>query len=407
MVWYKSIGISSNDLLFYLFLGAFFSIPIGTSPPIICGVLAAAVWVFSGKALKTMEACLRQRWFWPIVLLIFLPWIGLLYTPDPAGLGIKFANKTHYWIYCIALASISLSSMRSPEKLIKAFLFGLAVNSVVAILQLAGFVPPVDTYGSNQYLGFGLGYSTQSAFLVVGILMASYYFKVSTEKRTRILFFLLMAGYIFHLVILLGRVGFFTFAILSPFMVRNLFKEFNILKISLVCLLLLGATFLSPIVRERVSLSIDQLKYHLNANEDHAWGKEYTEHQDRFYMWHGAVNIFLEHPLFGVGTGGYATVLKKKGNPEWPFIAHPHNNFLHMAVSYGVIGIFALCWFFWEIIRNSWDERHSPLGYFILSTALVIFVSGLVDTHILDSGPAFLLALATGLQNGLIKYAQR
>jgi O-antigen ligase len=406
MAWYKNAKISSNDLLFYLFVGAFFSMPIGTSPPIICGVLASAIWVFSGKAIKTADTCLRRSWFWPVLLLIFLPWIGLLYTPDLTGLGIKFAKKTHYWIYCMAVASISLA-IHSPQKLIKAFLFGLAVNSLVAILQLAGLVPAVDTYGNNQYLGFGLGYSTQSAFLIVGMLTASYYFKASTEKKTRIFFFLLMAGYIFHLVILLGRVGFFTFAILSPFMVRNLFKEFNAFKISLVYVLLLGITFLSPIVRQRVSFSIDQLKHHLTADPKHAWGKEYTEHQDRFYMWYGALNIFLENPLVGVGTGGYATVLKKKGKPEWPFIAHPHNNFLHMAVSYGVIGIFALSWFFWEIIRNAWGERHTPLGYFILSTALVILVSGLVDTHILDSGPAFLLSVATGLQNGLAKYAGR
>ena len=404
MAWYKSTKISPDDLLFYLFLGVFFSMPIGTSPPIIFGVLAAAVWIFSGKALTTVDTCLRRSWFWPVVLLICLPWIGLFYTPDLNGLGIKFAKKTHYWVYCMAVASLSLA-IHSPHKLIKAFLFGLAFNSLVAILQCAGLISAIDMNGSKQYLGFGLGYSTQSVFLIVGMLTASYYFRVSTEKKTRIFFILLMAEYVFHLVILLGRVGFFTFAILSPLIARNLFKEFDVFKISLVYVLLLGMTFLSPVVRQRVSFSIDQLEHHLAGDPDRAWGKEYTEHQDRFYMWYGAVDIFLENPLFGVGTGGYATVLKKRGKPEWPFIAHPHNNFLHMAVSYGVIGLFALCWFFWEIIRNAWGERQTPLGYFILSTALVILVSGLVDTHILDSGPAFLLAVATGLQNGLSKYA--
>ena len=404
MAWYKSTKISPDDLLFYLFLGVFFSMPIGTSPPIIFGVLAAAVWIFSGKALTTVDTCLRRSWFWPVVLLICLPWIGLFYTPDLNGLGIKFAKKTHYWVYCMAVASLSLA-IHSPHKLIKAFLFGLAFNSLVAILQCAGLISAIDMNGSKQYLGFGLGYSTQSVFLIVGMLTASYYFRVSTENKTRIFFILLMAEYVFHLVILLGRVGFFTFAILSPLIARNLFKEFDVFKISLVYVLLLGMTFLSPVVRQRVSFSIDQLEHHLAGDPDRAWGKEYTEHQDRFYMWYGAVDIFLENPLFGVGTGGYATVLKKRGKPEWPFIAHPHNNFLHMAVSYGVIGLFALCWFFWVIIRNAWGERQTPLGYFILSTALVILVSGLVDTHILDSGPAFLLAVATGLQNGLSKYA--
>ena len=162
---------------------------------------------------------------------------------------------------------------------------------------------------------------------------------------------------------------------------------------------------LSPVVRDRVSLSISQIKHHLKADPQRAWGREYTIHQDRFYMWRGAVQIFLDHPLIGVGTGGYTKVLKERGKPEWPAIAHPHSNIFYMAVSFGVIGIFAFVWFFWEMIRNAWEERHTPLGYFVLSTALVIVVSGLVDTQIMDSSTALLLSLATGLQNGFPKFA--
>ena len=86
---------------------------------------------------------------------------------------------------------------------------------------------------------------------------------------------------------------------------------------------------LSPIVRDRVQLSIDQLKFHMNADPEEAWGREYTPNQDRFYMWNGAVHIFLDNPVFGTGTGAYQTVLKEK-NPEAPLMAHPHNDILYM-----------------------------------------------------------------------------
>ena len=92
------------------------------------------------------------------------------------------------------------------------------------------------------------------------------------------------------------------------------------------------------------------------------------------------------------------------GKPEWPTHAHPHNNILYMAVSFGLIGVFAILWFFWEIIKNAWRERDTPLGFFILSTALVIFFGGLVDTYIKDAGTLILLAVVTGLQNGLQRF---
>ena len=395
------IDLSAEQLIYYFACGAFLCMPLGTSPPVIFGGLATLVWIFSGKPIKLRHAYIGQSWFWPVLPLIALSWVGLLYTPDAMGLGIGFAKKTHYWLYGITVAAIPFRTF-SAERLIQAFLLGLAINTLVAIMQLIGIFPMMNEIA----YGLGLGYSTMSAYLVLGILMGSYYFRETNEKRMRVFLALLMAGYFFHLIILMGRVGFLTLFLLSPLIVNNLFKKFSIFRISFVCMVLLGIMFLSPIVRDRVSLSINQLKYHLKADPDSAWGREYTDQQDRFYMWYGAIQIFMENPLFGVGTGGYQTVLKGRGKLEWPPMAHPHNSFLYMAVSFGVIGLLALLWFFSEMIRNAWEERCTPLGFFVLSTALVILVSGLVTTQIVDAATAFLLAVATGLQNGLQKFAR-
>ena len=397
--WYRLRKITSDEWLFFAFVALFFNMPLGTSPPTICAVLATVVWVFSGKITKIWDTSLKKTWFWPVLLLMILPWIGLLYTPDVGGLGIKFAGKTHYWVYCVAASSMVFGIL-SPQRLIQAFLAGLAVNALVGILQLIGLFPRMNEIS----FGLGLGYGTLSAYLILGMLMASYYFRETHQKGRRVLFGLLGLIYFFHLIILDGRVGYLTFLFLCPIIAYNLFKGSSIYKILLVSLLLIGGMLLSPVVRDRVSLSIDQVKYHLNADPEKAWGKEYTANQDRFSMWYAAVRIFSEHPILGVGTGGYQTVIKEMLGPEWPAIAHPHNNILYMAVSFGLIGVFAILWFFWEIIKNAWSERDTPLGFFILSTALVIFFGGLVDTYIKDAGTLILLAVVTGLQNGLQRF---
>ena len=122
-------------------------------------------------------------------------------------------------------------------------------------------------------------------------------------------------------------------------------------------------------------------------------------------MWRGAVKIFLDHPLRGAGTGGYQSEMRKIGDPKTPLITHPHNSILYMAASFGIIGLLALFWFFWEIIISAWKERETELGYFILSVAVVIFVSGMVNTQIIDVNAAFPLAVTAGLQQGLKRNA--
>ncbi|MFH0731008.1 MAG: O-antigen ligase family protein [Pseudomonadota bacterium] len=415
-----------EKLLFYSFIGVFLTMPMGTSLPTLCGAIAVIIWLFSGMAARLISrtpclpaesdsrkekpvSYLRHPWFRPVLLFMILPWIGLLYTPDAAGLGIQYAKKTYYWIYCLAIASIAFvpfsgkgAERNLPEKFIHAFLLGLAINALVGTAQFSGVLPMVQ---GKWYSGLERGYSTLSAYLVLGILIASYYFREATEKKIRFLLCALILFYFFHLGILEGRAGYLTFILLSPLIAYNMFNRSNILKISLASVLLAGMLCLSPIVRDRIALSMDQITYHLNANPNAAWGRQYSDKQDRFYMWRGACHLFMENPIIGIGTGGYQKALKERGKPDDPLIAHPHNDFLYMAVCFGMIGIFAFCWFFAELIKNAWKHRKTPLGYFVLSAALVLLTGGLFNGYLLDAGTISLLAVVTGLQRSFQKCA--
>ena len=79
------------------------------------------------------------------------------------------------------------------------FLIGLAGNAVVGVCQLIGIVPPVDGW----YCGVGRGYSTLSAYLIIGMLIASYYYKTAETGKIKILSAALMSLYFFHLIILI------------------------------------------------------------------------------------------------------------------------------------------------------------------------------------------------------------
>lgn len=397
--WQTFKKMKGDTLLYLVFVLVFFFMSLGTSLVTIFGILSLFVWLFAGK-MKGLGRIAKKTWFWPVVVFMVLPWVGLLYTPDLSGIGIDYASKSHYWLYTITVASISFAVF-PPERLIQAFLAGLALNAVVAICQFAGVLPLTRGY---EYRGFGEGYAVLSVFLIVGILVVSYYFGRTAEKKNKVLLSFLIILYFFHLIIMQGRAGYVTFVLLSPLIVHTLFRKISFLKIVLTCVCLLSLMSLSPVVRQRVRLSIDQLRYHVYADSDTAWGKEYNKYQDRFYMWYGGIRILIENPFLGVGTGGYQTVLKQGGKPDVPAIAHPHNNLLHMGVSYGIVGMIAYLWLFVETIRNAWKQRQTPVGFFVLSAAIVIFVSGLFNTTVLDVGTLFLLAVAVGLQQTFPKF---
>lgn len=393
----EKTGLNSEGLVFWCFAGVFLTMPIGTSPPIIFGALGAFIWLFSGMAFH-IKSFFKQSWFWPVIAFIVLPWVGLIYTPDPWGFGIDYAAKTYYWLFCLALASLSFKSVQ-PRWLINAFLLGLALNACVGILQFVGVVAPKQGWFS----GLTRGYNTLTVYLVLAILICAFYFR-EEERKKQVALVVLMILYFFHLIIMEGRTGYLTFILLFPFVIKTLFRNLNAWKIGLVCLLIVGVMCLSPIVRERVELTVNQLKYHMNVEEEKAWGKEYTEHQDRFYMWMGAIQVFLEKPIIGVGTGGYPAALKASRGLNDPVIAHPHNNILHMAANHGVIGILFFFWLFAEIIKNGWKQRGSLVGHVVLSTALVLLLNGLFNTTILDAGTLLLLSLVTGLQRALPEF---
>lgn len=391
-------GSSAEKWLFWCFTAFFFAVPLGTSPPLICGVLAAMVWVFSGMAFQS-RSFLKQSWSWPILFVIALAWIGMLYTPDPWGFGIQYAGKTYFWIFCFAAAS--LQPLRA-RWLINAFLLGLGINAFVGILQFSG----VLVAKQGWFSGLERGYNTVAVNLVLGILLVSFYFGEAGEWRKRVPLAVLMAFYFFHLIILEGRAGYLTFVVLLPLTAKTLFRRLGTIKIFSGLLIIIGLMLLSPIVRDRVDLTVKQLRYHMETQPGKAWGREYTENQDRFFMWYNALKILSENPILGVGTGGYPAAVKERGKAGDPIVAHPHNNLLQMAVSHGLFGVAAFLWFFIEVLRNASSQRDKALGHLILCTALVILVNGMFNTTILDAGTLLLLSPVVGLQRGLPKFAQ-
>ena len=385
----------TDRIIFYCLCGLFFFIALGaTSPVVITGIAAISIWFFSGRFFKQKDMWLKQKWTMPVFFFMLLPWLGLLWTNDIKS-GIDFANKSYYWILSFIIASAAIT-YGNKRLFFDSFLVGLFLFCIASILQFVNiisipkWIPIIDSPKSI----------THSLLLVFGMLVLSYYFKATESNRKKILLVFLMALFFFTLSVGHGRSGYLAFILLSPIIAYNMLGKRFYLMLALIALSLLFL-FSSPAVQSRIDLAVSDIKAYQAGNPNTSIGL-------RLNMWQGAVRIFLENPIIGVGTGGYAKEMIKHDHPnlmpDFRMPSQPHNSFLFMAANYGILGIISIVWLFAAYFKKGWLSRNSIAGFAVLSYGLVLFIGSLTDSQIISLATAKMFALLMGIktENGTL-----
>ncbi len=373
-------GNTADSVIFWSMALCLAALPISTSAALVPFVLACAAALFTGRFSIAKELA-RQKWTFPAVLFVLLPWFGLLYSKD-MPVGWDYALKTKYWAAMLIMAGVCLNPCRI-HSFFMGFWLTMLVGALLALLQMVGIFP----IPAKGYLGFGLVYTVLSMYLIVGILTVSHYFRYSGSWKIKVVCMVFMAAFLFHLSVLEGRNGYFVFILLSPLVLHNLVgqKRWG-LKI-LLAFLVIGSLGFSPKVMHRVKVSLERLQ----RTEIIMTGKMDAEFS-RPYIFHSALRALKAHPVMGAGTGSFVYYTRSGGDA----IAHPHNSVLYMAVSFGIAGVVCIFWLFWTMLRISFAHRQEPLGFFVLSVCLVTFFGGIFETPILNAGTCLLFPIAFG-----------
>ncbi|MBI4042951.1 MAG: O-antigen ligase family protein [Deltaproteobacteria bacterium] len=376
-----------------LFSLAFF-LPLMTSAAVISGIIALAAWILSGNCIKMPHVILRERWGLALSLMLLLPLIGLFWSSD-LKTGGDFAEKSYYWLFAFIVAT----TFRSDDEVnffLKVFLAGLTCNVTLSILQFFHLFP----YFGERPTGLML-HVPHSLHVVFGMLLLSYFFKSSVRILQPVLIGILLL-FAISLAISEGRIGYLAFTILSPIIVIQLVgKRSWMLPIAVI----IAGSFLLlfPPVRARTTLAVHQVRDYIALGET---GNSSVG--ARIYMWKKAYEIFLAHPLIGVGTGSYKNEqMKYKSDKSYQEAAHPHNTFLYYAASYGLLGISVLLFFFASYFQEGWRERGRISGYAILCYGAVMMIGSLTDTQILTYSTGLLLALLSGFHRSAIDEYKR
>jgi O-antigen ligase len=384
---FRPASLSADRLLYWSFCALFFFLPIGTSPAVISGLLCLGIWIFSGKIIKDRQRWLGASWLIPVVVFMALPWVGLLWTSD-MQYGLRLATKSHHWLFAFAIVSVH-SSQEDLPRLLKAFLAGLTVVSISSILQALGVFPIMN--GIPSVLEGS--HITGSIFLVFGMALLAYFFTQTVNVKQKLVVGILMVLFLIALGVSGGRIGYVALIVLCPFLAFFLLGRASFIKSAVVVILILGVLFSFPTVRERFITMQSEIHRFEHSDPNSPVGI-------RLYMWKGAVRIFLDRPFLGTGTGGYRNEMEKFETPQlqWRNVTDPHNGYLYMASSFGIIGIISLLWLLYAFLKKGWHARTKATGFGVLTYGLVLCIASLSSTQILALASSMLFALLMGIR---------
>ena len=125
----------------------------------------------------------------------------------------------------------------------------------------------------------------------------------------------------------------------------------------------------------------------------------------RLEFYRNTMNLIREHPLAGVGTGGfpkaYADAVRATGMAP---TRNPHNEFLHIAVQLGPLGLAALLGVFWQQWRLS-SRLAAPVEREIARGLVAMMVIGcMYNSMLLDHTEGLFFAWLTGLLYGGLQF---
>lgn len=363
----------------FIFYGMqLFMAPLSIAGSSIAAVLFLFTYVWSGFW-KDWRAVLERPWFWPVLAMIGLNLAGILWTDDMAH-GYYILSKLWYFLFLLLGAMLPWNRQRL-RMLVLLFLIGLGLNALVGVLQWFGLYPWHPMVPDDGPVGY-------SYHVYLGLLLTAALLWILYDLRHQIVLrrpWALLLGGIFFLQLIMspGRTGQLAFLLLFPaallVLAAGRWRTWA-LGVALLGALILG---LSPVVQQRFMAGVSDLtNYHQ--------GNVMTSLGIRLVLWEGALEMAVEHPVLGVGTGGYrAEILRLQEESEIPRIPglsenviEPHNSYLAYLAEFGIVGLVILLWFLYALSRESWLARSTPEGWLRLSLLSTFLIGSLFDAFI-------------------------
>lgn len=393
----------NSELVAYGFLLIMLAfIPISKAVVSLAEALLAVSWLigFSDVEIRQRRLSMLKStaYLWAFPLLYVVYPLGLIYTSDLSE-GLRELNANHYFF---TLPLIAGSLKMSRDQLRWLFL-AFAISNVLVAVSVFYIVATGNDFlhGSSHIPSAFEQRPRASLFLCFSIFVLAEYLKskwkeLSNEAITTLFIFMgmLLAG----LILMKGRIGQLGFVVLSP-----MFVVFYLQSQRKSMLRWLAAGLLTIVLGAGMYFGFEAVRQPfdeaLNEYRESQLGypssePTYSSIGMRVAYYEEYWPLFLDNLWMGVGTGD----LIYEGRPLFedqrfkiPF-QKPHNQFLEMAIKFGLPGLLLLL-FVWGAAIKSFNPAFRKLGYLF---SLLLFISMWSDSTLgTQGGISFFMAFTT------------
>ena len=373
-------------------LGA--SIPVSTALDNVLLALVLAGWLFAGGYRKTLRFVGRSRAAIAALVLYGLLLAGTLYgerdSGDAARNLIKYMNLLFIPIFAELLSEPALRRLA-----LRSFAISLLVVLTLSYAIAAGVpFPQWIVVGNVDNPAVFKQYLTQNILLAFGAyLFIEFAFAASTTTQRAFWTAAAVVPAVNVLLLVQGRTGHIVLILLTLYAAYG-WRRWRGLAIAAVSIIVLVAALvqLPGVFQQRYGLATGEEA----SSQASRWA--HGSNKQRLDFYRASLAIIQEHPLIGVGTGGFPRAYAQQTRGTDAFqTRNPHNEYLNIGVQLGVVGLGALLYLFFEHWRDS-TRLASPMESRLSGGLLLaIAVACLFNSMLLDHTEGLFYAWLTGV----------
>lgn len=371
------------------------SIPISTAFDNVLFVLILVAWLGSGRLREKLAAIRDNPAALAALALLGLLLLGMSWGPGSLREGWYYVNKHKDLLLVAALGAFVLGE-RDKRLALDAFLAAMALTLVVSYAIWLG-VLPIENPLPHRHQGNPTVFKLQ---ITQGVLMALAAFLAAdralraAQPGWRIAYSAGAALAAGNVLMLQGRTGYLVFGVLWLYLGAAHWRWRGLALACVAGVAALAVAYLTdaPIIG-RGALAVAELR---DWNAGRVAGPENSTGL-RLTYYKTTAAIVRDHPIVGVGTGGFAIAYREKirgtGLPE---SNNPHNQYLLTAAQLGAVGLLALVAMFaviwWQAGRLEPPARVAARGL-----VLTIAIGSLLNSFLIDHTEGMLFAWMTGV----------
>jgi O-antigen ligase len=329
----------------YLFIAAFFLLPLTVSGNNIAIWTAVILWLVSGNYREKVNKINENKLARASILFFCVHLLALIWTEDISW-GLEITRKMLPFLFVLPIF-LTLAKKENFKFYVASFLLAISISEGISYLIWFEIIEPFKyaTQNNPTALMSHISYNPFLAFaiyLVLNRLLSKQ--KISQFERAIYTFFTLtMTVNMFITGGRAGQVMFFAAIVILAFQnFRNSQVKSTIISLLLIICISSLAYTSSPLFKNRVDSAVENI-IDFKENRDTAVGQRIT-----FFV--NSYEIFKSSPIIGIGTGDFPNEYQKVNqvnSPEVRTTVQPHNMYMLVLTQLGLLGLISLLWIFY------------------------------------------------------------